>query len=228
MNALLGLDADPAEIVHHAEEAGELGVVAEHVLVAARRAAAAESNREAFAHYRRAVDFADRLRPRERADLYEELARAAYLVERLPPAFSAINQSIALREESGDREGVGRCLRRRARFHWYAGDGQAAHADAQVAPLEDRVIRRMRALAYRVPPGPLRATRGNPAGLTTREVEVLSLVADGLTNAEIAERLHVSPRTAEHHVSALLAKLAVPTRRHAARRATELGILDRV
>jgi predicted ATPase len=133
MNALLGLDADPAEIVHHAEEAGELGVVAEHVLVAARRAAAVESNREAFAHYRRAVDFADRLPHGERADLYEELARAAYLVERLPEGFSAINHSIALRKESGDREGVGRCLRRRARFHWYAGDGQAAHADAQAA-----------------------------------------------------------------------------------------------
>jgi DNA-binding CsgD family transcriptional regulator len=97
-----------------------------------------------------------------------------------------------------------------------------------VGPLEDRVVRRMRALGYRVPRGPQRATRGNPAGLTPREVEVLSLVADGLTNAEIAERLHLSPRTAEHHVSALLAKLAVSTRRHAARRASELGLLDRV
>lgn len=101
-------------------------------------------------------------------------------------------------------------------------DDQASLADAlticrrlDAPPLEDRVSRRMRALGYRVPRGPQRTTRGNPAGLTAREVEVLQLVADGMTNAEIAERLHVSPRTAEHHVSALLAKLAVPTRRHA-------------
>lgn len=95
-------------------------------------------------------------------------------------------------------------------------------------PLEDRIVARMRALGHRVPRGPVRATRGNPAGLTPREVEVLQLVADGLTNAEIGERLHVSPRTAEHHVSALLAKLGVSTRRHAARRAADLGLLDRV
>ena len=53
--ALLAADADPADIVHHAEAAGAEDVVADYALVAARRAAALESNREAYSHYRRAV-----------------------------------------------------------------------------------------------------------------------------------------------------------------------------
>jgi DNA-binding CsgD family transcriptional regulator len=60
--------------------------------------------------------------------------------------------------------------------------------------------------------GPRRATRRNPGGLTAREVEVLQLVAEGLTNAEIADRLVVSRRTVDHHVSAILAKLDAPSR----------------
>lgn len=74
-------------------------------------------------------------------------------------------------------------------------------------------------------PAPRRkATRANPAGLTNRQVEILGLLADGSTNAEIAERLFISPKTVDHHVSAVLSKLQVATRRDAARRASELGI----
>jgi DNA-binding NarL/FixJ family response regulator len=76
-----------------------------------------------------------------------------------------------------------------------------------------------------VPRGPSTSARSNPAGLTARQLEVLELVADGLTNAEIAERLIVSPRTAEHHVTAVLEKLGVTSRREAARRAQELGVV---
>jgi len=91
-------------------------------------------------------------------------------------------------------------------------------------PLSTRAARRMRELGLRVPQGPRQATRANPAGLTARQLEVLALLAEGLTNAEIAERLVVSTRTAEHHVAAVLTKLGARTRREAARRATELRL----
>ena len=92
-------------------------------------------------------------------------------------------------------------------------------------PLTRRVAERMRELGLRVPQGPREATRANPAGLTARQLEVLALLAEGLTNAEIAERLVVSTRTAEHHVAAVLTKLGAPTRREAARRASELRLV---
>ena len=65
--------------------------------------------------------------------------------------------------------------------------------------------------------GPRETTRANPAGLTARQLEVLALLVEGLTNAEIAERLVVSPRTAEHHVAAVLMKLGARDARHATR-----------
>jgi DNA-binding CsgD family transcriptional regulator/tetratricopeptide (TPR) repeat protein len=63
-----------------------------------------------------------------------------------------------------------------------------------------------------VPRGPRPATRENPAQLTSRELEVLALVADGLRNADIAERLFLSPKTVAHHVSAILRKLGARSR----------------
>ena len=74
----------------------------------------------------------------------------------------------------------------------------------------------------RLPRRPQQGTLTNPAGLTDRQLEILRLVATGLSNAEIAHRLVVSPRTVDHHVSAVLQKLGVQTRRDAAARAAEL------
>jgi DNA-binding CsgD family transcriptional regulator len=86
------------------------------------------------------------------------------------------------------------------------------------------VRRRLRELgAARVPRGPQSSSRNNPSGLTDRQVEILQLVADGLTNAEIAARLVLSVRTVDHHVSAVLQKLGVTTRREAARAAAEIA-----
>ena len=73
--------------------------------------------------------------------------------------------------------------------------------------------------------GPRRATRRNPANLTARELDVLELVADGLSNSEIAERLFVLTRTVDHHVSAILRKLHVPSRGRAIAAAAASGIV---
>jgi DNA-binding CsgD family transcriptional regulator len=92
-------------------------------------------------------------------------------------------------------------------------------------PLTKRVTGRLRELGLRVPARPREATRANPAGLTARQLEVLALLGEGLTNAEIAERLVVSQRTAEHHVAAVLTKLGASSRREAAERAVELHLV---
>lgn len=92
-------------------------------------------------------------------------------------------------------------------------------------PRAQMAARRLRELGARdVPRGPRASTRANAAGLTSREQEVAALLADGLTNGEIAERLIVSQKTVDHHVSAVLTKLAVPNRRQVARAAAELGL----
>jgi DNA-binding CsgD family transcriptional regulator len=75
-----------------------------------------------------------------------------------------------------------------------------------------------------VPRGASAATRENPLGLTARQLDVLGLLVEGLSNAEIAARLVISPKTADHHVSAILAKLEVRSRGEAAAAARRLGL----
>jgi len=75
-----------------------------------------------------------------------------------------------------------------------------------------------------LPRGPRRTTRENPSNLTTREIEVLKLLTEGLRNSEIAERLVLSERTVHHHVSAILRKLEAGSRTEAVARARSLGI----
>src|SRR3984957_2125952 len=89
-----------------------------------------------------------------------------------------------------------------------------------------RVARRaMRTLGFRsTPAGPRTATRAHPLGLTRREQELLDLLVDGRTNAEIAGQLFISAKTVDHHVSAVLAKLGVPDRNAAAAHAARLGV----
>jgi DNA-binding CsgD family transcriptional regulator len=92
-------------------------------------------------------------------------------------------------------------------------------------PMAAIVARKLREQGVRdLPRGPRPSTRDNPANLTSREMEVLALLADGLTNAQIAERLFLASRTVDHHVSAILRKLDVPSRIQAAAEARRLGL----
>jgi DNA-binding CsgD family transcriptional regulator len=79
----------------------------------------------------------------------------------------------------------------------------------------------LRARGWSAPRAARPSTREHPAGLTTRETQVLALLAEGLSDAAIADRLVLSRRTVEHHVAAILTKLGVRSRREAARH--ELG-----
>jgi DNA-binding CsgD family transcriptional regulator len=75
--------------------------------------------------------------------------------------------------------------------------------------------------AVEIPRGRRASTRDDKWGLTRREREVLALVTDGLTNADIAGRLFIAEKTVDNHVAAVLAKMGVASRRDAARLAAE-------
>lgn len=93
-------------------------------------------------------------------------------------------------------------------------------------PAAEIVRRRLKAGgARRIPRGPRPATQANPLGLTPRQLEILLLLAEGLRNPEIAARLSTTPKTIEHHVSAVLAKLHARSRAEAVRAAYQLGIV---
>ena len=93
-------------------------------------------------------------------------------------------------------------------------------------PLAAIVRQRLRELGVRgIPRGPRESTRKNPAGLTSREVQVLRLLVRGHTNSELAHRLHISAKTVDHHVSSILDKLEVRSRTEAVAAAFGLGIL---
>ncbi len=98
--------------------------------------------------------------------------------------------------------------------------------DLDARPLASVIRGRLKARGVtRIPRGPLEETRANPAGLTARQIDVLRLLAQGHSNAQIARQLVVSVRTVDSHVAALLGKLGAHDRHDAAARATELGVL---
>jgi DNA-binding CsgD family transcriptional regulator/tetratricopeptide (TPR) repeat protein len=104
-------------------------------------------------------------------------------------------------------------------------DSLAGFEELSASAAAAAVRRRMKELGMKaIPRGPRAVTRAAPAGLTAREQEVLALLADGLADREISERLVISERTVHHHVSAVLSKIGVSSRTAAAREAARMGI----
>lgn len=96
-----------------------------------------------------------------------------------------------------------------------------AHAAAQQL---GRALRS--AGVHSVPRGPYLTARGNAFGLTARQLDILGLLNDQLTNADIADRLSIAPKTVDNHVTAVLAKLGVHSRRAAAVVARQHRLID--
>jgi DNA-binding CsgD family transcriptional regulator len=110
------------------------------------------------------------------------------------------------------------CPYERALSLAFSGDREAMQEAVHVVTdlgarrTADRIRQLLRDAGVNLARGPRATTRRNVAGLTNRQVEVADLMAEGLTNAEIAERLFVSPKTVDHHASAVLTKLGVERR----------------
>jgi ATP/maltotriose-dependent transcriptional regulator MalT len=97
-----------------------------------------------------------------------------------------------------------------------------AHPDAL------RVARRLRSLGFsHIPRGPRPSTRATYGLLTRREIEILSVLATGASNRDIAQKLFLSPKTVDHHVSALLGKLGVTNRQQAVNHARDVGLIPK-
>ncbi|MGC4110874.1 MAG: LuxR C-terminal-related transcriptional regulator [Nocardioides sp.] len=145
-----------------------------------------------------AARVADSLSPPYRAEALRRWDEAAELWDELGSRYAA---GMA-RARGVTKEGLAAAA---VRFDDLGADGAAA-----------RVAALARAQGWTTPRGRRATTRAHPQGLTRREAEVAELVAGGLSNAAIADRLVLSTRTVEHHVAAVMAKLDV-TSRHAVR-----------
>jgi DNA-binding CsgD family transcriptional regulator len=156
-----------------------------------------------------------------------ELAAWLWRVDALEQLPTDIPESYAL-EISRDWRGAARawkelgCPYEQALvLGWYGAEPEQREALAILdqlgaAPAAQALRRQMRVRGVRaVPRGARTSTRRNPLGLTRREAEILALLSEGLRNAAIARRLFVSTKTVDHHVSAILAKLGVPSRAEA-------------
>ncbi|MFD5865234.1 ATP-binding protein [Agromyces sp. NPDC127015] len=128
----VGID-DPARLVHHAAAAGDVDALVEWAPRAARDAAASGAHRQSAAHFRAALGLADRYRPADLVELYEELAIESYTIGAASAAVTAQKRAVALRRELGDARRLGASLRWLSRFDWFDGHRSDAEAAAREA-----------------------------------------------------------------------------------------------
>jgi DNA-binding CsgD family transcriptional regulator/tetratricopeptide (TPR) repeat protein len=105
----------------------------------------------------------------------------------------------------------------------------AAFERLGAGPAASALRERLRVAGVRgLPRGARSSTRGNPHGLTDRELQVLKLLASGLKNSQIAGQLSRSVRTVDHHVDSVLRKLGAKSRTEAVAVASRDGMLDKI
>jgi DNA-binding CsgD family transcriptional regulator len=216
-----------------AEPRHELQWIAPVAIARAEAAWLEGRNEDAIAETERAYEFARRLDTWWMAGLCYWRWRAGVPEEPVPH----VGEEPYRLEMAGrwaaasERWGAGGCIYSRAFALMDADEDTALQRGLRelqalgAKPAMAIFARRLRARGtLNIPRGQRAATLENPAHLTTRELEVLLLLAEGLRNAEIASRLIVSPKTVDHHVSAVLRKLSVKTRGEAGAEAARLGL----
>jgi DNA-binding CsgD family transcriptional regulator/tetratricopeptide (TPR) repeat protein len=123
-------------LAYHAEGAADADAVLLHALAAGDQAMRAGAHSEAAAQFARAARFMTNAKPASQADIQERIARADYLVNRLPEAHAAWNRALAIRRELGDAYRTGATLRHMARSAWVQARGrEAAEALAEALRL---------------------------------------------------------------------------------------------
>jgi len=170
---------------------------------------------------------------------------------RRSPALASLNPIASAHHERADGSGYHKCLRAAA---CDPGAGVLAAADIYVALTAERAdrpafstehaaaeLRRLGADGVLDPraaeavvaaaghvdaSGPKSRRPQHPGGLTSREVDVLRLAAKGLTTRDIASRLYISPKTADHHIQHIYTKIGVSSRGAAALWAMSHGVVS--
>jgi DNA-binding CsgD family transcriptional regulator len=148
-------------------------------------------------------------------DLWRDAAAAFdALHEPYPAAYARLREAEAMLVTGGDRARAAAAL-------------AAAHRTAAglgATPLRDAAEALARSARVTLTGAPVAAADDDGTGLTVREVEVLGLLAEGLTNRQIASRLFISQKTVGAHMAHIYAKLGVHSRVEAAGRARQLGV----
>ena len=207
---------DLVRLAHHAEEAGDAEAVLEYAPAAGAHSAALGAHREAAAQYARALRFADRLSPSERADLLERQADECYVTDQYDEAIGALEQAVEYRRLDGEIRGEGRALGRLSYFLWCPGRTAESEqrARAAVALLETqppgpelaaayRYLAFNRAAAARRSEAIAAATRAIEIADSVDEVEIgleaQGLIAECLGDAEQLDELREGARIAGPH-----------------------------
>ena len=149
----------------------------------------------------------------DHADAATHLDEALALADRCAAPYERALTLLALAELRAAED-------RRAEADAALADARAIFAPLEAAP----ALARADALAARLAAAPAAAPDALPFGLSAREAEVLRLVAGGLTDAQVAERLFLSPYTVKAHLRSVYGKLGVENRAAATRLAVERGL----